>query len=63
MTEYLKKTFTVGMPTGQKYRDNWEEIFGKPKLDPARACRATECHAEAVMWDAGRGFCRAHRPW
>lgn len=33
MTEYLKKSFTVAMPTGEAYRDNWEAIFAK-KPDP-----------------------------
>lgn len=29
MTDYLKPSFSVGMPGTQQYRDNWDAIFGK----------------------------------
>lgn len=30
MTKYLNDAaFTVGMPTGQRFRDNWDRIFKK----------------------------------
>lgn len=32
MTKYLNDgAFTVGMPTGQRFRDNWDRIFGKKR--------------------------------
>jgi hypothetical protein len=33
MTEFLKKSFTVRMGTGETYRDNWNSIFGKKGSD------------------------------
>ena len=32
MTQYLNKSFSVTMPTGQQYRDNWDAVFGKKEL-------------------------------
>lgn len=29
MTQFLNKSFSVGMAGDQQYRDNWETIFGK----------------------------------
>lgn len=29
--EYLKKSFSVAMPQGEKFRDNWDATFGKKK--------------------------------
>lgn len=29
MTEYLKKSFSVGMASDEKYRNNWDNIFQK----------------------------------
>ncbi len=47
MTDYLKKTFTVGMPTGQKYRDNWDAVFGKkPAEDQGRTRTAVSVNDE-----------------
>ncbi len=43
MTEYLNKTFTVAMPTGKNYRDNWDSIFGK-KPEPVEEPAACQCH-------------------
>ena len=34
MTKYLNDAaFTVGMPTGQRFRDNWDRIFAAKKYD------------------------------
>ena len=36
MTKYLNDAaFTVGMPTGQRFRDNWDRVFAK-KYDEAK---------------------------
>lgn len=35
MTQYLNKTFTVGMPSGKEYRDNWNRVFGHSSSDRA----------------------------
>lgn len=37
MTEYLKKSFSVGAPGSQQYRDNWDAIFNKDE-DCVQAC-------------------------
>lgn len=34
MTEYLNKSFSVGMAGDQQYRDNWEATFGKKAKEP-----------------------------
>lgn len=41
MTKYLNDAaFTVGMPTGQRFRDNWDRIFSKRK-DEAEMAEST----------------------
>ncbi len=45
MTQYLNKSFTVGMPAGKEYRDNWDRIFGK-KESPE------PCNWSELQWDS-----------
>lgn len=37
MTDYLKKSFSVGMASDQEYRDNHDRIFGKREHPTAQA--------------------------
>ncbi len=43
MTEYLNKSFSVTMPPGQKYRDNWDAVFAKkePTHADCKTCLLT----------------------
>jgi hypothetical protein len=34
VTEFMNKSFSVGMAGDQQYRDNWERIFGKKEEKP-----------------------------
>lgn len=49
MTKFLEKSFSVAMPVGEEYRDNWDRIFGtretidsdKGKNEPCRKNHVT----------------------
>lgn len=51
MTAYLQKSFTVGMPAGESYRNNWEATFGKKeeKPEPVEEPRLQEDGLELVF--------------
>ena len=54
--EYLKKSFSVNMPPGKSYRDNWDAIFSKK-------VRCEKCMRTATWLfddDKSRGFCEEH---
>jgi hypothetical protein len=49
VTEFLNKSFSVGMAGDQQYRDNWEATFGKRSTPTASKAECT-CYGSTMQW-------------